>query len=200
MKRIALPLLIALVALTSVNCVAEKSKTTATETSSSEQMAAPAEDIPFDKLLSMIEEADHFDEANLVDLGLDQLISEEYNFNDDDEEGLEGGVEGDVSSMIYFVYGKNATATQVEGEHGLELRLKSTGPHAYGIEVHLDTDNGTKLYFKEKADHDTFLECLRKSSKYSTNEHPGGVTEYIGNGLLENDEFVDGWYVLDFHY
>ena len=199
MKRIALSLLIAFVALTSVNCVAEKSKATA-ENAAAEQASVTAENIPFEKLLNLIETAGHFDESNLVDLGLDQLISEEYSFSDDDEEGLEGAVEGDVSSMLYYVYAKNATATQVEGEYGQELRLTSTGPHSYGFEIHLDTDNGTKLYFKEKADHDTFLECLRKSSKYSTYKHPGGVTEYIGEGLLENDEYVNGWYVLDFHY
>ena len=197
MNRITFSLFIALVALTSVNCVAEKSKTTAKD-AVVEQTSC---EIPFEKLVDLIATSGHFDENKLVEeLGLEQLISTEYSFADEGDEGLEGAVEGDVSSMIYFVYAQNATAKQVEGEYGDELRLTSVGPHAYGIEVHLDTDNGTKLYFKEKAEHDAFLQCMRKSSEYSTHEHPGGVNEYIGQGLLQGDEFANDWYILDFHH
>ena len=198
MKRITFSLLIALVALASMNCVAKKSKATVAETPAAEQATSAAEEIPFEKLVDLIATSGHFDENKLVEeLGLKQLISTEYSFA---YEGLEGAVEGDVSSMYYFVYAQNATAKLVEGEYGDELRLTSTGPHAYGIEVHLDTDNGTKLYFKEKADHDAFLQCLRKSSKYSTFEHSGGVNEYIGEGLLQDEEFLNDWYILDFHH
>lgn len=195
MKRVSLTLLIALLALASLNCVAEKSKATA-EVTTTEKSSGSTESIPFDKLLDLIATANHFEENNLLNLGLKQLISTDISFDDE----LEEGVEGDVGSMHYFVYAQNATATQVEGEYGDELRLTSTGPHAYGIEVHLDTDNGTKLYFKEKDDHDAFIKCLRNSDDYSTYEHSSGVNEYIGNGLLEKDEYVNGWYVLDFHH
>jgi hypothetical protein len=201
MKRITFSLLIALVALASMNCVAKKSKATVAETPAAEQATSAAEEIPFEKLVDLIATSGHFDENKLVEeLGLKQLISTEESFADEGDEGLEGAVEGDVSSMYYFVYAQNATAKLVEGEYGDELRLTSTGPHAYGIEVHLDTDNGTKLYFKEKADHDAFLQCLRKSSKYSTFEHSGGVNEYIGEGLLQDEEFLNDWYILDFHH
>lgn len=192
-------MLIAIVALTSLNCTArhqENSPEAVPVTQTENDTSA----IPFDRLVELIAKGDQFDETKLTELGMKQLISEEESFEDEYDVAEPTEDDGtNVSSMLYFVYAQNTTATFVEGEHGRELRLTATGPHAYGFECHLDTDNGAKLYFKEKADHDAFLQCLRKSDEYSTNEYSGGVTEYIGTSLLQDDVEQDGWYIIDFH-
>ena len=135
--------------------------------------------IPFDQLVEMIATDAHWDQQNLTNIGLQQLFAE----TEEDEEC------GDFS---FFVYGKNA---KVSASDGWSVTLASTGRHSFAIEVTLMTDNGTKLYFKEKADHNTFMERFRKSSQYDRNEH----SEWVGLSLLESDEEVDGWYVISFH-
>lgn len=175
MKQIALSLLIAAVVLISFDCSARKPK-------------ADTAVVLFQQLLTMIADGTHYDESNLVNIGMEQLIK---SVEQDEEEPV---------TYIYFVYGNSVTATQVEDEDGCpQLQLNATDKHAHAIEVHLDTDNGTNLYFKEQADHDAFMQCLRNSSKYSANQHEQGVTEYIGGALIESDTFTNGWYVISFH-
>ncbi|MBR5102625.1 MAG: hypothetical protein IK092_05830 [Muribaculaceae bacterium] len=134
--------------------------------------------IPFDRLAEMIATNEHWVEANLIEIGLDKLISvtEEEEFGE--------------SSL--FVYGKKVKAKLGEER---QVKLKSKGKHAFAIRVSLDTDNGTNLYFKSKADHDAFMNCVRESNQYV---HDGDY-EAIGCSYLESDEFENGWYVVSFH-
>ncbi|MBO7610361.1 MAG: hypothetical protein J6S96_09200 [Muribaculaceae bacterium] len=166
MKRLTLSILIALIASVSISVAAQCS-----------QKSCGA--IPFEKLVDMIATDAHWDCDNLVEIGLSQLVSE----TEDDEE---------CGAFYYFVYGRNVEAKLSED---WSVTLTSEGPHAYAIEVVLMTDNGTKLYFKEKADHDAFMSCARESSHYDSTD----VSEWIGLSLIESDEFIDGWYVISFH-
>lgn len=135
--------------------------------------------IPFNRLVEMIAEDAHWVQDNLAQIGLSELVSE----SETDEEC------GDFS---YFVYGKNVKAQLAEG---WSVALSARGRHAFAIEVTLMTDNSTVLYFKEKADHDAFMSCVRRSSRYCRDEH----TESIGLSLIEGDEYRDGWYIVTFH-
>ena len=156
----------AIVTLASVNVMA-KSK-------------AKKEVVPFGQLVEMIANGEHWVESKLVEIGLTKLISEV------DSEIVEG------ADCNYFVYGKNV---KIKKQDGWSVTLKSKRHHAVAIEVTLMTDNGTNLYFKDKADHDAFMDCVRKSSKYV---HDGDY-EAIGGSLIESDEYKDGWYVISFH-
>ena len=135
--------------------------------------------IPFDQLVEMIATDAHWDQQNLENIGLQQLFAD----TEEDEEC------GDFS---IFVYGKNVKVSDAEDWN---LTLDSSGCHAFAIEVTLTTDNGTKLYFKEKADHDAFMASVRESSHYSRNEY----NESIGLSLIESDEHLNDWYVISFH-
>ena len=41
---------------------------------------------------------------------------------------------------------------------------------------------------------------LEKVEQVFNIEHSGGVNEYIGEGLLQDEEFLNDWYILDFHH
>lgn len=166
MRRIAIILSIAIMAVTSLNIAAR-----------AEQTSQKA--IQFEKLVEMLANDAHWDNQNLINIGLQELIFETV---EDEEAG----------DFYYFVYGTNVTAQHNE-DYG--VNLTETGPHAFAIEITLMTDNGTNLYFKQKGDHDEFLRCVRQSSSYVNNN---GL-EYIGISLIESDEFVNDWYVISFH-
>jgi hypothetical protein len=139
---------------------------------------AAGETIPFDKLVTMIATGAHWSENNLTEIGLKKLCRDSY-----DEE---------FGEAVMFVYGNNVKAKMSKDWN---VKLSSKGPHAYAIMVQLTTDNSTALYFKEKADHDAFMDCLRQSSYYSQGEYD----EIIGECLIESDEYKNGWYVITFH-
>ncbi len=133
---------------------------------------------PLAKLVEMIAAGNHWSQPNLAKLGLTKLISkvEQEEFGESE----------------FFVYGKNATATV--SDDGTTV-LTSTGPNAYAIEVVLTTDNGTAVYFKEKADHDKFMNYVRKSRRYKNH----GTHIELGSHIIENDDVKDGWYVVTLH-
>ena len=166
MKRFTLFTLIAIMALTSVNINA---KTPAVKSSK----------IPFEKIVKMIATSAHWKENNVAKLGLKKLIRK----TSKEEYGRD----------IWFIYGKNVKATT---KQNWKANLTSTGSHAYAIELTLTTDNGTSLYFKEKADHDAFMSCARKSKYYHNSNES---CESIGSAMFASDEYVDGWYVISFH-
>lgn len=165
MKYISSIIMIAVMALASQNVAAKCSK-------------AASETIPFEQLVTMIATGSHWHENNLAEAGLNKLYRDSY--------------EEEFGEAVIFVYGNNAKA---EVSDAWDVKLSSEGPHAYAIEVKLTTDNGTALYFKDKADHDAFMDCLRQSSYYRQDEYD----EIIGESLLEHDEYLNGWYVVKFH-
>lgn len=166
MKHLASIILVALFALTTGNSSARSNQHGCSE-------------ISFETLVEMISTLAHWDENNLIELGLTQLVSAV----DEDEE---------CGEFYYFVYGKN---TEVEKGDNWNVKLKANGCHAIAIEVTLMTDNETKLYFKDKADHDAFLDALRKSDSFVQD----GNYRAIGTSCIEYDEFTDGWYIISFH-
>ena len=135
--------------------------------------------IPFNKLVEMIATQSHWSAQNLSKIGLAKLV---YKIEQDEE----------IGDFYYFVYGKNA---RVKSSKDWSVVLASKGRHAFAIEVALTTDNGTTLYFKEKADHDAFMSKVRQSSYYKSDEH----TECLGGSLIESDEYKNGWYMISFH-
>ena len=141
--------------------------------------ASRAGSVPHKLLVELISTGSHWDESNLTKCGFSKLVS----LREVDEEAGE---------FSYFVYGKNAKAAITEGWH---VALTPKGRHAFAIEVTLATDNDTKLYFREKADHDAFMARVRQSSKYV---HEGD-NEWIGSAYIQGDEYVDGGYVISFH-
>lgn len=165
MKRLLLFALIAIVSLTSI-------------TVDGKRRVVKNKTIPFEKLVDVIATEAHWKEGNLVKLGLRKLVKktsrEEY------------------GTDIWYIYGKNTKAT---AKKNWQANLTSTGSHAYAIEVALTTDNGTSLYFKDKADHDAFMSCARNSQHYVKD----GDYESLGFSVIEADEYVDGWYVITFH-
>ena len=165
MKRLLSIILIAAMAFALQNVAAKAPRTTRGT-------------IPFDKLVTLIAKQNHWQEKNLTKMGLKKLVkkSEQEEFGE----------------SVIFVYGKNAKASI---SHNWSVTLTSMGAHAYAIEVALTTDNGTSLYFKEKADHDAFMSCAKRSKYYSRD----GDCQAIGGSTIENDEYVNGWYVISFH-
>ena len=141
--------------------------------------ATSGNDALTEKLLEMIASDTHWDEANLANAGMSKLVSEK----EMDEE---------CGEFSYFVYGRNVKAEKGEGWN---VTLEATGEHAMAIEVLLDTDNRTNLYFKDKADHDAFLSVAKKSAHYTSDEH----NARIGGSLIEHDEQAKGWWVITFH-
>ncbi|MBR1803643.1 MAG: hypothetical protein IJ775_01885 [Muribaculaceae bacterium] len=159
--------------------------------------AAAQQPIPVETLVNMIAQLTHWNEDSLAGIGLAKLKSEiDDNFFDVADDGLEGEACDAVAS--YFVYGHNV---KVAASEGWNVTLAADGPHAIAIEVTLMTDNDTKLYFKDKADHDAFMNTLRQSSDYERYEYNDNhdYNEYIGSCLIQSDEFIDGWYIIDFH-
>lgn len=142
MKRFLLLILIAIIAVPSINVEAE-AKSPRTKINS----------IPFEKLVTMIATGTHWKEKNIAKLGLKKLVKK----TSKEEYGTD----------FWFVYGKNAKAT---AKKNWTVNLTSTGSHAFAIEVALTTDNGTSLYFKEKSDHDAFMSCARNSKYYSSED------------------------------
>lgn len=165
MKYVSSIMMVAFMAFTSMNMAAMSSN-------------AASETIPFEQLVTMIATGSHWHESNLTEIGLERLYRDSY--------------EEEFGEAVLFVYGINTKAEVVED---WVVQLSSEGPHAYAIEVKLTTDNGTALYFKEKADHDAFMDCVRQSSYYSQDEYD----EIIGESLIEHDEYKNGWYVITFH-
>ncbi len=143
-----------------------------------EQVAA-GNDALMGKLVEMIATGTHWEEANLTNAGLAKLVSEK----EMDEE---------CGEFSYFVYGRNVKA---EKREGWNVSLDATGEHALAIEVVLDTDNKTNLYFRDKADHDAFLNVAKKSAHYTNDGH----NSRIGSSLIEHDEQKKGWWVITFH-
>lgn len=166
MKRLALTILIAVMALASQDVAAKTSK-------------VAKGSIPFNKIVEMIATQSHWDRQSLSKIGLSKLV---YKIEQDEESG----------DFYYYVYGKNV---KVKSCKDWSVVLASKGRHAYAIEVALATDNGTTLYFKEKADHDAFMSKVRQSSYYRHDEH----TECLGSSLIESDEYKNGWYMISFH-
>ena len=156
----------AIVTLTSMNLAAQSPKST-------------CDPIPFDQLVEMLATDAHWDQDNLTAIGLNEIFSDSF-------------LDEECGEFSFFVYGKNV---KVNAAEDWNLTLESNGCHAFAIEVTLMTDNGTRLYFKEKADHDAFMASVRESSHYSRNEY----NEYIGLSLIESDEYVDDWYVISVH-
>lgn len=166
MKRFTLLTLIAVIAIASINLEAKTAK-------------AKSSSIPFEKLVTMIAKGNHWNEKNIVTLGLKRLIKKTS--------------KAEYGRDVWYIYGKNTEATQ---KKYWTANLTSTGSHAFAIEVTLTTDNGTALYFKEKADHDAFMSCARNSKYYSRENDD---YESIGSSIIESDEYIDGWYVITFH-
>ena len=159
--------------------------------------AAAQQPIPFDKMVDMIAQLTHWNEDSLAAIGLTKLVSEtDNNFFDVADDGLEGDAGDAVAS--FFVYGHNV---KIATQEGWNVTLASAGPHAFAIEVTLMTDNDTNLYFKEKADHDAFMTVLRQSFHYERYEYNENhdYNEYIGSCLIQSDEYIDGWHVINFH-
>ena len=165
MKHLSSIILIACMALATQNAAAGVHK-------------APDGTIPFETLVEMLATGAHWSEEALTDIGLDKLYSESY--------------EEEFGVCSLFVYGKNATAQVSEN---WDVTLTPTGDHAYAIDVALATDNGTDLYFKEKADFDEFMGYAKQSSYYSSDEY----YDAIGCSVIMGVEYVDGWYVISFH-
>lgn len=165
MKRFTLLTIIAIMILASMNVEAKRSK-------------AKSISIPYEKLVTMIAKETHWNEKNVARLGLKRLVKkierEEY------------------GTGTWFIYGNNVNA---KANKNWTANLTSTGAHAFAIEVGLTTDNGTSLYFKEKADHDAFMSCARNSKFYERGEG----YENIGYSTIESDEYINGWYVISFH-
>ncbi len=139
-------------------------------------------DIPIQQLVDLIAEGAHWDKQNLADAGLDEL------FADTEEDEEIGGV------FQYFVYGKNVKVLSVEG---WDVEFDAVAPHGFAISVQLDTDNSTILYFHEEADCDAFMECVKQSSRYRTDEHHKSIE--IGTHLIERVDVEDGWKVVYLH-
>lgn len=165
MKRITLTLLIAIVALTSINAYGKRSR-------------ASSGSIPFDKLVRMIATEAQVKEKNLSNMGLKKLAKDSHK-----EEHF---------TCVMYIYGKNANATISKNWH---VKLTATGAHAFAVEVALTSDHSYSIYFKEKADHDTFITHARQS-RYYKKEYG---EERIGNVRIESDEYYDGWYVISFY-
>lgn len=165
MKRLFSIIIIAFIALASMDATAQSSK---------------AEDstIPFEELVNMIVTSAHWSENNLSEMGLTKIGSMSY--------------EEEFGECSIFAYGKNVKGNISED---WQVELSADGAHAYAIVVQLTTDNGTSLYFKEKEDHDAFMSCIRQSSVYRQDEYD----EMIGDTLIEHDEYLNGWYVIQFH-
>ena len=166
MKRFTLLTLIAIMLVASMSVEAKRTKARSTR-------------IPYEKLVTMIATEAHWSEKNVAKLGLRKLVKK----TSKEEYGTD----------VWFIYGKNVKATT---KKNWSANLTSTGSHAYAIEVALTTDNGTSLYFKEKADHDAFMSCARNSKYYNNSD---GDYEYIGSSMIVSDEYIDGWYVISFH-
>lgn len=166
MRHLSFALIIAVMAFTSLNVEAEDKQ-------------AIEKSIQFEELVEMLATDGHWDNQNLLNIGLEELIYE--------TEEAEGG--GD---FYYFIYGNNVIAQTTED---YSVNLTETGSHAFAIEVTLMTDNDTKLYFKEKSDHDEFMRCVRQSSEY---ENYDG-RESVGLSLIEDDEFTGDWYIISIH-
>ena len=164
MKKLTFSIMIALMALTALNANA--------------RMPRQERGVLYTKLINLLATSGQWDEQNLTDIGLKTLFSE----TEEDEE---------CGTFFFFIHGKN---TKVNASEGWNVTLEATGSHAIAIQVTLMTDNETKLYFKEKADHDAFMAYVKKSKHYNNNGLP-----YIGLSLIEKDEFVNDWYVITFH-
>lgn len=167
MKRITFLALIAIITLASINVDGKTRKVKSNNSS-----------ISYEKLVSTLAKGRHWNEKNLVKLGLKKLLKK----TSKEEYGTEE----------WFIYGKNTTAT---ANNDWTANLTSTGAHAFAIEVTLTTDNGTSLYFKEKADHDAFMSCARNSKYYEHNDE----SENIGCSFIQSYEYVNGWYVISIH-
>ncbi len=167
MKRIILLALVAIIAVASINVDGKTRKARSNNNS-----------ISYEKLVTMLAKGTHWNEKNLVNLGLNKVFKKTYK--------VEYGTEK------WFLYGKNITAIS---NNDWTANLTSTGAHAFALEVMVTTDNGTSLYFKEKADHDAFMSCAKKSKYYEHNDE----NEYIGFSLIQSDEYVNGWYVISLH-
>lgn len=133
---------------------------------------------PLTKLVEMIAAGNHWSQTNLAKMGLTKLFSEVQ--------------QEEYGESELFVYGKNATATIADD--GTTI-LTATGANAFAIEVVLTTDNGTAVYFKEKADHDRFMALVRKSRHYKRYDQ----YEALGTHTIENDGIQNDWYVITFH-
>lgn len=166
MKRLYITLLIAIIAMVSQDVIAKRAKTSRST-------------IPFEKLVTMIATEAHWSEINLAKLGLNKLGKRTHR--------------EEFGECIIFIYGKNAKATISKNWN---VTLKSTGPHAFAIEFAGTTDNGTVLYFKEKADYDAFMAYARKSKYYKRYEDG---FESVGYSNIEGYEYHNGWHVIYFH-
>ncbi|MBQ7691834.1 MAG: hypothetical protein IJT30_11690 [Muribaculaceae bacterium] len=166
MKRLLLAVIVAIVSFASQEAVASVPK-------------AHNGELALERLVAMIAESAHWNPDSLIAVGLEPLVSK----TEHDEE---------CGDFEYFVHGRHVQACEAEG---WSVTLTPAGRHAVAIEVTLTTDNATVLYFKEKADHDAFIDCARRSSRFRSDEY----NEAIGLSLIESDECKNGWYVITLH-
>ena len=132
--------------------------------------------IPFEKLVTMIATGEIEKENALSIIGL-KIISKSI-------------LKTEYGRDISFVYGRNIKATKHNWPY-----ISSIGPHAFAVEYWGNTDSGTEIYYKEKADHDTFWTYARKSKYYS--DAYGDIL--IGYALIISDEYRNGWYIISVH-
>ncbi len=141
--------------------------------------ASETEPVATSQLVAMMAELGHWSENNLADMGLTKLVAE----TEEDEE---------CGEFSHFVYGKNV---KIKTQEGWTVTLEPTGEHACAVEVTLATDNFTKLYFKEKDDHDAFMMSAKQFNKASGSPYD----DQLGPNLVESEGYIDGWYVITLH-
>ena len=131
MKRLSSIIIIAIIALVSMNATAQSST---------------AEDcaIPYEELVNMIVTSAHWSENNLSEMGLTKIGSMSY--------------EEEFGECSIFAYGKNVKGEITED---WQVELSADGAHAYAIVVQLTTDIFKQEYARSVLRQNMLLGVMR---------------------------------------